>query len=152
MGAVGSGFVVVKDWEKHQETLPPPMKTHGDDVFSVAVFHQLHCLHFMLKEFNVLYKESSAHSRRDGAHHGHGDHAHEGHGPGSEAYKHMSHCFDYLRSSLMCCGDSALEGQAAGLEEAGTLGVGSYHVCKNYDAIRTWAGTSRASNMEGFSD
>ena len=139
---VGSGFVTMHDWEQHHDTLPPAMKTHGDDVFSLAVFHQLHCLHFMLKEFNNLLPGGKHAKSRDG----------HGHGSGSDALKHVGHCFDYLRTSLMCCGDTALEGQAEGLDEPGTLGVGSFHMCKNYESIRSWAEMSRASNMVGFSD
>lgn len=145
MRAVGRGFVVIKDWEQHKDTLPPPMKTHGKDIFSVAVFHQLHCLHSMLGEFNMLYKAMSADSRRYGA-----PHIRRDHGPGSKIYKHIGHCFDYLRSSLMCCGDAALEGHTDGLEGADTLGVGSYHVCKNIDAIKVWAESSKASNFTGY--
>ncbi|KAL1877503.1 hypothetical protein Daus18300_002490 [Diaporthe australafricana] len=132
------------------DTLPPPIQLNGDDIFSVSVFHQLHCLHYILKEFNKLLhpNETSHHSHDHTAEQGddHGGESQE------EALKHVGHCFDYVRNSLMCCGYVAFEGQGSDIEDPGTLGEASYHVCKNYDAIKAWAQASRATNMEGFSD
>lgn len=49
---------------------------------------------------------------------------------------HIMHCFDYIRLSLMCCGDSTLEGSSPGVEDAhGTHGWGAVHTCKDYDAL-----------------
>lgn len=147
---MGSGFVVVDGWDKFTDTLPPPIQLNGDDIFSVSVFHQLHCLHYILKEFDKLLhpNETSHHNHDHTAEQGH-DHSGESQ---EEALKHVGHCFDYVRNSLMCCGDVAFEGQGSDIEDPGTLGEASYHVCKNYDAIKDWAQASRATNMKGFSD
>jgi hypothetical protein len=146
---VGSGFVVVDGWEEFSDSLPPPMELGDDKIFSVAVFHQLHCLHYMLKEFNKLLDPSkSEHEHHEESEPGH-DHSGESQ---EEALKHVGHCFDYLRNSLMCCGDVAFEGQGSDIDEAGTLGEASYHVCKNYDKLKAWAQASRATSMKGFSD
>lgn len=51
-----------------------------------------------------------------------------------EVAHHSAHCFDYLRQSLMCAGDTNLEGKT----EAGP-GWGSRHECVDYDALLQWA-------------
>ncbi|UDD61177.1 hypothetical protein AFCA_008559 [Aspergillus flavus] len=38
----GNGFIAVNQTERY--TLPPPIKQLGQDTYSIAVFHQLHCL------------------------------------------------------------------------------------------------------------
>lgn len=128
------------DWKQHQRTLPPAMHFDGHDVFSVAVFHQLHCLHYVLKEFNNLLESSNVTPR-------HGTHNHM---PETETLQHVGHCFDYLRSSLMCCGDTAFEGQASDTNEPGILGEGSLHMCNDYEKIRSWAQSHRVSSQDGF--
>ena len=53
----------------------------------------------------------------------------------------MRHCFDYLRQSLMCCGDSTLEGHHTTYPDPdlpSTDGWGASHVCKNYDELMGW--------------
>ena len=59
---------------------------------------------------------------------------------------HIFHCFDYLRQAIMCCGYTALEGadvyeQATGTDtfSQGTFGIGTTHVCKNYEEIYQYA-------------
>lgn len=165
--------MVVNGWDKFTDTLPPPIQLHGDDIFSVSVFHQLHCLHYILKEFNkLLHPNETSEEHQHHHHHHHHDnnnnnhtvdepeqgeqhteaaHDHSGESQ-EEALKHVGHCFDYVRNSLMCCGDVALEGQGSDIDDPGTLGEASYHVCKNYDAIQAWAQDARATNMKGFSD
>jgi hypothetical protein len=51
-----------------------------------------------------------------------------------EVIHHTGHCFDYIRQSIMCAGDTTLEG----LTEAGP-GWGSKHECADYDALLEWA-------------
>ncbi|KAK0635026.1 hypothetical protein B0T17DRAFT_623301 [Bombardia bombarda] len=147
----GSGFVVVDGWHKYADTLPPAIHLNNREIFSVAMFHQLHCLHYMLKEFNKLLDPNKTH--HDGQHeqqtgpgHEHSDESHE------EAMKHVGHCFDYLRNSLMCCGDVAFEGQGSDVEGAGTLGEASYHVCKDFDKIKAWTEAARFNSYRGFND
>ena len=51
--------------------------------------------------------------------------------------QHVYHCVEYLRQTIMCHGDTALEGSLDGLP--GTSGWGTTHVCKDYDAVRQFA-------------
>lgn len=47
----------------------------------------------------------------------------------------------------MCCGDTALEGaDPYHPPEVGTKGIGTTHVCKEYDAIFEWAEERRWTN------
>jgi len=68
-----------------------------------------------------------------------------------EEYKkfHVDHCFDYLRQSIMCCGDTALEGVASpGSFPEGVVGADGWnvkHVCKNYDTLNSYAERNRAT-------
>ncbi len=60
------------------------------------------------------------------------------------AHGHVDHCFRYLRQSILCCGDTALEGQDPDNHVLpATDGTGAVHVCKDYDAIRSWADEHR---------
>lgn len=141
--SVGGGFIEADNWERYQKTLPPAIHDHGKNAFTVAAFHQIHCLHYILTEFNILLE---SHQDKGGRQ----EHDHTRGGLDTEAIDHVGHCFHYLRSSLMCCGDTALEGQASDTHQLGTLGEGSYHVCKAYGKIQAWAETSRASDAHGF--
>lgn len=52
---------------------------------------------------------------------------------------HAGHCFEYLRQSILCCGDTALEGKQTtfppGLD-VGSDGWDAKHVCRDYGQIR----------------
>lgn len=73
---------------------------------------------------------------------------------------HLLHCFDYLRLSIMCHADLALEGSdpyhLAGSDRMGTLGLGSTHVCRDWDALYDWVSskesTSGANNSSDDGD
>ncbi|KAJ6035864.1 hypothetical protein N7540_000143 [Penicillium herquei] len=65
------------------------------------------------------------------------------------APRHMRHCFDYLRQSLMCAADATLEPVDAAL--GGVTGWGAERVCRDYTALAAWATERRASNAQGFS-
>lgn len=69
--------------------------------------------------------------------HEHDSHSHQ------HSHNHVDHCFRYLRQSLLCCGDTALEGQDPNTDTQGTDGTGAVHMCKDYDAIRDWAERNR---------
>ena len=53
---------------------------------------------------------------------------------------HSRHCFEYLRQSILCCGDTALEGKQTSFPEKDTPGSDGWdakHVCRDYDQVRT---------------
>lgn len=50
---------------------------------------------------------------------------------------HLGHCFEYLRQSIMCCGDVALEGQHTTFPPnfTGSDGWDAKHVCRDYGQV-----------------
>jgi len=61
-----------------------------------------------------------------------------------EIAHHSAHCFDYLRQSIICAGDTNLEGKT----EAGP-GWGSPHQCADYEALLAWANENGAYPWPG---
>lgn len=81
----------------------------------------------------------NTHHSRDDTHSN--DHPHEQ--VHVHSHDHVDHCFQYLRQSLLCCGDTALEGQDPRTDKPGTDGTGAVHICKNFDGILAWADSRR---------
>lgn len=123
------------DNSKPSNLLAPPVRSHGHTIYNIAVFHQMHCLYNIVKTLD-LYRSRGHLEMNDKAE--------------KEAIGHTGHCIDYIRASLLCSADTALEGQTSTTTRPGTLGEGSYHVCKDFDQVKAWAEKERASNMVGF--
>ena len=51
-----------------------------------------------------------------------------------ETTHHVVHCVEYLRNSVMCSGDTTLEGKGV----PGS-GFGVEHQCVDYEALQAWA-------------
>ncbi|RAQ69252.1 hypothetical protein AFCA_008559 [Aspergillus flavus] len=138
----GNGFIAVNQTERY--TLPPPIKQLGQDTYSIAVFHQLHCLYAIMSVYDDLAAAKSAadlnaHHSRDDTHSN--EHPHEQ--VHVHSHDHVDHCFQYLRQSLLCCGDTALEGQDPRTDNPGTDGTGAVHICKDFEGILAWADSRR---------
>ncbi|USP78105.1 uncharacterized protein yc1106_05379 [Curvularia clavata] len=128
---LGAGFIDIPDYDSHQ--LPPPMhfkEAPGKQSYSIAVFHELHCLMHIAAAMDDLImqirnKDFTLNENR---------------------LVHNDHCFDYIRNAIMCFGDTTLEGQSQtpGLEDIpGTDGTGAIHVCRNFDEVSKWAEMKR---------
>jgi hypothetical protein len=144
--SAGGGFVTVEDWKG--KSLPAPIHTRGKDMYNIAVFHQLHCLHTLAEEFGHLLA-----GRRTGHNHEGRSSSSMGKGEGEDEdamMVHIRHCFEYIKTSLTCCADTALEGQKADIDQPAADGFGSHHVCRNFDAVFDWAQTHRASDQMGY--
>ena len=117
--------------------MPRPIAKEGSaGVFAFALGHQLHCLYMVMDDWT---------DRQQGM----GDASAHGHEPWL-----MRHCFDYLRQSLMCFADTALEGHHTTYSDP-TLpsadGWNARHVCKNYGQVIEWMESHRlydAKTME----
>lgn len=116
--------------------LPPPMEFHNQQVYSVAVFHQLHCLQMIMTRYNSLIAGDVKYKRMQGH---------------DDDHSHINHCFGYLRQSLMCCGDTALEGQNPETEgqKVETDGMGVVHMCKDFQVVVEWVEGRRVSDERG---
>ncbi len=68
-------------------------------------------------------------------------------------HEHLGHCFDYLRQSIMCAGDTALEKAIVfeGVRKPGVDGWGVTHQCRHWDLIRDFAFRNRVNDKSGIS-
>ncbi|KAH7380539.1 hypothetical protein DE146DRAFT_730086 [Phaeosphaeria sp. MPI-PUGE-AT-0046c] len=120
---VGGGFIDVQDYASYD--LPPPQhykESPGKEVFTIAVFHELHCLMHMTSYMDKLILQIRNKDWEIDEH----------------ALEHNDHCINYLHNALLCCGDTTLEGQSQ-VDKLGTDGTGAVHVCRNYGEISEWA-------------
>ncbi|KAH8912450.1 hypothetical protein BR93DRAFT_78837 [Coniochaeta sp. PMI_546] len=122
---VGNGFLSV-EYDKSYN-LPPPIKYNGRSVYSVAYTHQLHCLYSIMAMYNGLL---------------------EGSMKPLKSHNHIDHCFRYLRQSILCCGDTALEGQDPRTTRAGTDGTGAIHLCKSWNELVSWTESRRLNELK----
>ena len=67
---------------------------------------------------------------------------------GLDRSEHTSHCFEYLRQSLLCSSDSTIE--PAGEQVEGFLGWGYSRSCKDFTALKRWAEEARVFEAHGF--
>jgi hypothetical protein len=109
--------------------------TGDKSVFTIAVFHEMHCLMHVSAFIDKLVMQiRNKDMTLDEGTIGHND-----------------HCFNYLRNALMCCGDTTLEGQSrAKMFEnvSGTDGTGAFHNCRNYEEISAYAEKSRVTDTK----
>ncbi|OAA82285.1 hypothetical protein LEL_01830 [Akanthomyces lecanii RCEF 1005] len=115
----GKGFIVVKN-DTELSNMPGLRRPAQQQKACVAIFHQMHCLYITYK----AYWNARA-------------------GDDDEIPpEHLIHCWDYLRQSIMCAGDTSLE-WVNEEETFQTSGWGFQHTCKNFDAIFEWTETNR---------
>ncbi|KAI2469843.1 hypothetical protein F4781DRAFT_201864 [Annulohypoxylon bovei var. microspora] len=122
LSADARGYIHVPTYA-HYPTLPAPFtvavnRTADGPAYMMSVFHQLHCLSYVIAHFQAGYGGAALED---------------------DVARHSAHCFDYLRQSVMCAADVNLEGET----EAGP-GWGSPHECVDYDAVLAWANANSA--------
>ncbi len=124
----GLGYVKISDPEKYNN-LPTPLLEYPPSTFTTSMTHQLHCLHAIVAYVAGMNSNSTDNIPHDGA-------------------WHLGHCFEYLRQSIMCCGDTALEGQQTTFPEGvtGSDGWDAKHVCKDYNQVITHLENQRAND------
>jgi hypothetical protein len=92
--------VYIPDWKKWD--LPPGQDTDFGMIYSVAVYHQMHCLgqlrRFSWMFLDAIHKNDTAAQREIDRMFVEMDHV-----------DHMNHCFDYLRQTIQCGGDMTME-------------------------------------------
>ncbi|KAJ4419385.1 hypothetical protein N0V82_004967 [Gnomoniopsis sp. IMI 355080] len=123
----GLGYLKV-DNPSEYNNLPHPVKGYNDTVFTTSVTHQLHCLYNILEVYSSLTSGQSIEEQMKG---------------------HLPHCFEYLRQSIMCCGDTALEGQHTTFPNGiiGSDGWDAKHVCKDYGQIFEYLDQNRVDDQ-----
>lgn len=102
--------------------------------------HQLHCLYTVIEAYNTLQLISSTSppstTSSSYTHHTTNE---------VKMPWHVTHCFEYLRQSIMCSADVALEGAATtfprgkgGVDLGGSDGWDAKHVCRDYGEVKRY--------------
>lgn len=123
----GRGFVYVPDWKKYD--YPAGQETEYGMIYSVALFHQMHCLG-QLRRFTWMFLDAISNNDTEAM-----DKVKDMFA--MDHMDHMNHCFDYLRQSIACSGDMTMEWprtEADGRRFA-VDGWGIPHECKNWGNI-----------------
>ncbi|KAK2589587.1 hypothetical protein QQS21_012737 [Conoideocrella luteorostrata] len=119
----GRGFVFVKDAAKYG--LEPGIDTGRGEIYSVSLYHQIHCLGLVRKNYwrvvnGIVNADAEitefARSELSGS--------------------HTAHCFDYFRQSFECSADMSLEWTQPGSKQVD--GVGIPHVCTSKRAVKEY--------------
>jgi len=120
----GRGYVFVSD--PQSRGLPEGEQTAWGQIYSVSMFHQLHCLAQLRKMYWVF---------RDGVVTGETTNARTF--AGRVSTDHVSHCFDYLRQAIFCSGDMTLEWPKQDGPSSGAVvdGWNIPHTCKSPKSI-----------------
>ncbi|KAI0895696.1 hypothetical protein F4806DRAFT_66601 [Annulohypoxylon nitens] len=123
----GRGFVYVKDSASYD--LEPGLQSKWGEIYSVAMFHQMHCLGVIRQNYWRLVRGVLDHDESL---------YHE-----AEVMietSHTGHCFDYFRQSIECSADMALEWPRT--EADGRRfqvdGEGIPHVCASKAALKEY--------------
>ncbi|GKT92641.1 hypothetical protein CT0861_06184 [Colletotrichum tofieldiae] len=122
----GRGFVVVRN----QTALPDMPSLHQDlpeQHALVSVYHQLHCL-WSTKESYFRLRDGLAEDTDE---------------------LHLSHCWDYLRQTIMCAADTTLEWMPNPTQEI-SKGWGYRHECRSWDEIYDWTARNRWHDSTGI--
>ncbi|KAL3462907.1 hypothetical protein BJX64DRAFT_287886 [Aspergillus heterothallicus] len=116
---VGRGFV------QHPEIAPA--------LAGLTVYHQLHCLRTIISAYYAATEPTSQSSSLSAHHHN----SPSTNSSTSLKPDHISHCFDYLRQTIMCAADTNLE--VLEPDADGTSGWGQPRVCRDYQQVFEWA-------------
>jgi hypothetical protein len=60
---------------------------------------------------------------------------------------HAAHCFEYIRTQLLCMADMTLEGAPSVL---GRKGQGQGHMCRNRDEAIAWIEERRVDDIQSI--
>ncbi|KAL2130837.1 hypothetical protein VTI74DRAFT_5880 [Chaetomium olivicolor] len=124
----GLGYVRINNTALYNN-LPTPLESYPNYTFTTSVTHQLHCLHAIV-ETVAAYTSNELDKLPE------------------EGSWHLNHCFDYLRQSIMCCGDVALEGQHTTFppDVRGSDGWDAKHVCRDWGQVMAYLEGRRADD------
>ncbi|KAG7126973.1 Oxidase ustYa like protein [Verticillium longisporum] len=123
---VGHGFFSATKNQNQLPTVTVDPENHPAHI--TAVFHQLHCLYMIMQAYHSDVQATEE----------------------TEAMAfHLRHCFEYLRLSLACHGDTALGGR---VDDTTAGEPGAQHVCKDWGAVKRFAETHRTNEFRGIID
>ncbi|CAK7237293.1 hypothetical protein SEUCBS140593_009910 [Sporothrix eucalyptigena] len=146
---IGKGHINVHNPASYGLSGGYPLPDGKGEEYTVALFHQLHCLAAIKAKM----------SRLQDWYEGGNDNEYLRFALGEDqvADVHIYHCFDYLRQTLLCHGDTTLEKARVvddGLGHTRTVrgvdGWGVTHTCRDYDSIYAFAEQHRSRNDTGI--
>ncbi|KAK8207545.1 hypothetical protein IWZ00DRAFT_576791 [Phyllosticta capitalensis] len=137
--SLGVGYralVVPPEKAARSNLLPDQVKVRdkygGGFVANVQGLHDLHCLNLLRQ--GLYFNYDYYHGKREGA----------WVNSDEVVRKHVTHCLDNLRQTLMCNTDVGVMGQVwvrfkPADEPFAYVDFNTRHTCRNFDAIREWA-------------
>ncbi|OQD64269.1 hypothetical protein PENPOL_c008G04893 [Penicillium polonicum] len=137
------GFIYVPNWEDLK--LPPGGVVHGEMMYGISMFHQLHCLGAIRHVFWQLMDgklDPVAFEALDG------DTTDPNFIPRGHGLWHIEHCFNYIRHALQCYGDTTMEVPTDFNGQLIFIGWNTTHQCRNFDAI--WDYTVKHSTLDSM--
>lgn len=148
--------------------LPPPIRIvedidvfHGQGqtkslsnqtYFAAAFNHQLHCLYADMNFFYRLWRgEEGSGSPEVIEHFNHCIGEYGSHETNRVVWRHLELIFvpEYLRQTLVCFGDTTLEGSPL-FEPEGTSGNGALRVCRNQETMHSWLEDHRVHDRKNI--
>ncbi|KAH6663294.1 hypothetical protein F5X68DRAFT_237520 [Plectosphaerella plurivora] len=129
--------------------LPTPITgfPSNQTIFTTSVTHQLHCL------YSITHSFAAAKTGIKAGGHQHGHRRRDEQDDLQEALIdeefHVQHCFEYLRQSIMCSGDVAIEGDQTTFPEGSGVGSDGWdakHVCRDWKQIYKHLEDTRAND------
>ncbi|XHG07808.1 hypothetical protein AWENTII_010940 [Aspergillus wentii] len=151
------GFIYIPNWEELK--LPRGGVVHGEMMYGISMFHQLHCLvrlfyaacgsklttaqgairhtFWQLMDGKL---DPAAFEAMDG------DTTDPGFIPKGHGLWHIEHCFNYVRHALQCYGDTTIEVPTDFNGQLIFIGWNTTHQCRNFDAI--WDYTVKHSTLD----
>ncbi|KAL0948084.1 hypothetical protein HGRIS_010706 [Hohenbuehelia grisea] len=128
--------------EEAQRLTVPTIPMPGNETWYIGgldVFHQLHCLDLVRRGLGSIISTPGnvSHSRAETA-------TPLKHELDALSPKHLNHCIDSIRQSLMCQGDTSIVSwyQPEGAQKPQPR-FDQPHTCRNFEKLREWAATRK---------
>lgn len=104
--------------------------------FSLALYHQIHCLDSLRKAILAPADvHSHADARNEDGNNSHGARDDNGRSKTKRDSAHSSHCLNYLRQTILCAADLTLEPETEeGSQDVGE-GLAVTHVCRDWSKV-----------------
>ncbi|KAN0122943.1 protein of unknown function (DUF3328) domain containing protein [Hyaloscypha variabilis] len=128
---LGSGSVAIPDYEQYPMLGKPittdPIRT--GPLFEASWTHALHCLYYSVDTYHQLVVNNKFGFK------------------GERNDYHAAHCFEYLRTQILCMADMTLEGSQSVLDATGD---GQAHMCRNRDEAIAWIEARRVDDIQSI--
>ncbi|KAL4908423.1 hypothetical protein BDW74DRAFT_175105 [Aspergillus multicolor] len=130
----GRGGILLSPPEYPPENIDLPRAV--DNQWGISMYHSLHCLWMIHRTYHSYLRAEHSDAAEGGGLHLPHAHAKTHDSDGHVINDHITHCIDYLRQGVLCAADTTFEPtDFAG----GSSGVGVVHVCRDFEALYTWA-------------